>query len=505
MRGFRLLDRLHEDFDPSMSAPTTTSSSRISSWRLLGYALGDGAICIAFAGVANFALLYYTSVLGLGPGMAGLALSISVFYDAITDPLMGHISDNTRSRWGRRLPYVLVGGLLLAPAFFSIWILPPGSWPTWLLFMMAVGSNLLMRTAVTIFGVPYVAMGFELCPDYEDRSRLQGIRSAFFMVINLLFGGCAWILFFRDRTGPDGARIDGSTIAANYVTMGTVLTVTVVLLVLACTWFNRDLVRDTRKEKLEGNSLQSFWADFSQILSDRLAWYVFGFFSIAMFGFLFVSQLQMFVYVFFMQFRPEEKTFVHGGGMIAAGLGALFQGKVTHWFDKKTAGYVAMGIGIFGGLWLLLVFTWLGLAPRAEWSVAGWNLPVGLMLFALGQWMWWFGSGMLGPVSMSMIADISEIHYLRSGVRKDGGYSSIFSFLQKAAQSVGLLISGWLIAGAGIVSGADVQAPEAVSRITVITFVIGPVLMALSFFIFRGYPVTRESLRAMEQKSRVQK
>jgi MFS family permease len=127
----------------------------------------------------------------------------------------------------------------------------------------------------------------------------------------------------------------------------------------------------------------------------------------------------MFVYVFFMQFRPEEKTFVHGGGMIAAGLGALFQGKVTHWFDKKTAGYVAMGIGIFGGLWLLLVFTWLGLAPRAEWSVAGWNLPVGLMLFALGQWMWWFGSGMLGPVSMSMIADISEIHYLRSGVRKD--------------------------------------------------------------------------------------
>jgi GPH family glycoside/pentoside/hexuronide:cation symporter len=191
--------------------------------------------------------------------------------------------------------------------------------------------------------------------------------------------------------------------------------------------------------------------------------------------------------------------------MIAAGLGALFQGKVTHWFDKKTAGYVAMGIGIFGGLWLLLVFTWLGLAPRAEWSVAGWNLPVGLMLFALGQWMWWFGSGMLGPVSMSMIADISEIHYLRSGVRKDGGYSSIFSFLQKAAQSVGLLISGWLIAGAGIVSGADIQAPEAVNRITVITFVIGPVLMALSFFIFRGYPVTRESLRAMEQKSGVQK
>ena len=488
-----------------MKTSQPDSKSRISSWRLLGYALGDGASSIAFAGVANFALLYYTSVLGLGPGMAGLALSISVFYDAITDPLMGHISDNTRSRWGRRLPYILVGGLLLAPAFFSIWILPPGSWPTWLLFMMAVVSNLLMRTAVTIFGVPYVAMGFELCPDYEDRSRLQGIRSAFFMVINLLFGGCAWILFFRDRIGSDGARIDGSKIAANYATMGTVLTATIVLLILACTWFNRDLARDTRKEKLEGNSLQSFWADFSQILRDRLAWYVFGFFSIAMFGFLFVSQLQMFVYVFFMEFRPEEKTIVHGGTMVAAGLGALLQAKVTHFFDKKAAGYVGMVIGILGGLWLLLVFTWLGLAPRAEWVVAGWTLPVGLLLFAFGQWMWWLGSGMLGPVSMSMIADISEIHYLKSGVRKDGGYSSIFSFLQKAAQSVGLLISGWLIAGAGIVSGADTQDPEAVRWITMITFIIGPVLMALAFVVLWGYPVTRESLRAMEQKSGAQK
>ena len=66
---------------------------------------------------------------------------------------------------------------------------------------------------------------------------------------------------------------------------------------------------------------------------------------------------------------------------------------------------------------------------------------------------------------------------------------------------MGLLISGWLIAGAGIVSGADLQAPDAVHRITVITFAIGPVLMALSFLVFREYPVTRESLRAMEQKS----
>jgi Na+/melibiose symporter-like transporter len=134
--------------------------------------------------------------------------------------------------------------------------------------------------------------------------------------------------------------------------------------------------------------------------------------------------------------------------------------------------------------------------------MAGIDVPVGLSTFALGQWAWWFGAGMLGPISMSMVADLSEIRYLRSGTRMDGGYSSVFSFLQKAAMSLGLLLSGWLIATTGIVSGADTQSPEAVRRIAMITFAIGPVLMVLSYFVLRRYPVTRESLRAMEEDAR---
>jgi len=477
------------------------STQQVSTLRLWAYAIGEGATSIAMGGISNFALLYYTSVLGLGAGMAGLALSVSVFWDAVTDPVMGHISDNTRSRWGQRLPYVLLGGLLLAPAFFSVWILSAGTWPVWLLFTLALLANLAVRTASTIFCIPYVALGFELCQSYEDRSRLQGIRSAFFMVINLVFGGLAWLLFFRDRTGPDGARVDGTAFADNYHTMGAVLSATMVVLVLLCVWFNRDMARDNRGAQVEGNSIRSFWSDFSQILSDRLAWYVFAFFSIALFGMLFVSQLQMLVYVFFMEFRPEEKTLVHGGGMVAAGLGALFQARLTSRFDKKTAGYAGIVIGASGGVLLLVVFSMIGLAPRAVWPLAGFDVPVGLACFALGQWAWWFGASSLGPIAMSMVADLSEIHYLRSGVRKDGGYSSVFSFLQKAAMSLGLLLSGWLITGAGIVSGADTQAPEAVRRIAMITFAIGPILMGLSYFVLRGYPVTRESLRTLEKSA----
>ena len=108
---------------------------------------------------------------------------------------------------------------------------------------------------------------------------------------------------------------------------------------------------------------------------------------------------------------------------------------------------------------------------------------------------------MLGPIAMSMVADLSEIHYLKTGVRKDGGYNPVFSFLQKAAMSLGLLLSGWLITASGIVCGADTQSHGSVHRIALSTFIIGPILMALSYFILRGHPINRESLRAMEQSA----
>jgi len=474
------------------------SKPSVPTPRILGYAIGEGAISITMNGVSNFALLYYTSILHLGAGVAGLALSISVLWDAVIDPFMGHITDNTHSRWGRRMPYLLVGGLLLAPTFYLLWILPTGSMPTELLFILALLGNLLWRTAVAVFSIPYVALGFEVCPGYEDRSRLQGIRTAFNMAINLVFGAFAWTLFFQDQLGPNGARIEGTSVAGNYKVMGWVLAAMVVLMVLLCIWTNRHTAQDNRSEKIEGNSLRAFQTDFQQIFLDRMAWRVFGFSAIALLGMLFVSQMQMFVYVFFMQFSPGEKTFVHGGGMVAAALGALLQSTLTKKFDKKNTGYAAMVLGIAGGLLLFLFFNVGGLKPQTCWDWEGIKVPVALLIFALGQWLWWGGAGMLGPLAMSMVADLAEINYLRSGIRKDGGYSSVYTFLQKASMSLGLLLTGWLVAAAGIVSGAETQSSEAVGRIAWMSFLSGPLLMLVAYNLLRGYPVTRRYLEEAE-------
>ncbi|MCF7818242.1 MAG: MFS transporter, partial [Kiritimatiellales bacterium] len=434
-----------------------TPKEKVSLARIFGYALGEGATSITMNGISNFAMLFYTQVLGLGAAYAGIALSVTMLWDAVTDPVMGHISDNTRSRFGRRLPYVLWGGLALAISFFALWVAPGRFSSPTAIFWCVLVVNLIVRTAVTIFVVPYTALGFEICPDYVDRSRLQGVRYFLNQVTNLVFGAFAWTLFFKDGVAADGSRVDGTVIQGNYLTMGAVLACASFIMIIFCILSTRRYATDSRDLPMEGNNLRAFFHDIGAIFKDRVAWYVFGFFGIAQLAMLLTSQIQMFTYVNYMQFTEHEKTFVHGTGMVAFALGALFLSRLVRRFDKKAAGYIGIAISMAGSLSLFALFSCGIIEPRQTLVVAGSTIPLATILFATGQGMWWGGCGVLVPLATSMIADISAINQHRSGLLKDGSYSAVFSFFLKAACSFGLLITGWLVSGAGIVSGAEVQ------------------------------------------------
>jgi len=474
----------------------TTSPRTASLGRIFGYALGEGAVSITMNGIANFAMLYYTQVLGLGPKYAGLALSITLFWDAVTDPVMGHLSDNTRTRFGRRLPYMLIGGAALAVSFYLLWSIPPQFHTPVAVFWCILVVNLVLRTASTVFLVPYTALGFEICPEYVDRSRLQGVRYGFNMFVNLIFGAFAWTLFFKDRTAPDGARIDGTTILGNYLTMAAVLSVATVLLVLLCCWFTWPYARDNRDAHLPGNSLAAFRADLMSILTSRLAWMVFGFFAFAQLGMLLTSQIQMFTYVLYMEFTETQKTAVHGAGMIAFALGSLSLLWLSRRYDKKPCGYVAGAVCVAGGLGLMLVFGTGWLDRGAVLTFAGVTFPLAVVVFGLLQSLWWGGCGMLVPLATSMIADLADLDYRQTGVLKDGSYSAIFSFVVKAAAAAGMFVTGWLVDWSGFVSGAEKQAPGALDNIAIMTFVSGPLTVLAALFVLRHYPVNRAYMKA---------
>jgi len=229
------------------------------------YASGEIANSLISNTIFGFAMLYYTDALGLSPALAGIAMSLAIFWDAITDPLMGHISDNTKSRFGRRHQYMLFGGIAMVLAFFFIWAVPPvfRASPTSLFWYLVV-INIIMRTAYTVFVVPMTALGFEMCQDYTGRTKIQGIKAIFNMIANFCGPGLAWAIFFREK----GTAVKDPS---NYMEMGTIFAVVSLLSVFYLVFITRKYAADSREMKTTGSSAGAFFKDMFEIISDARA------------------------------------------------------------------------------------------------------------------------------------------------------------------------------------------------------------------------------------------
>ena len=130
---------------------------------ILAYAMGGMVI------VLNLGL-------GMNPALVGLLGALPRLTDAITDPLMGYISDNTRSRWGRRRPYIFCGAIAVGIIFAMLWQLPAGKSEAFYFWWFLSGS-IIFYLAYTMFATPWVALGYELTPDYHERTRLMGTQN----------------------------------------------------------------------------------------------------------------------------------------------------------------------------------------------------------------------------------------------------------------------------------------------------------------------------------------
>lgn len=154
---------------------------------LLIYGVGDIFGGGSFLIIGMLFLFFLTEVVGLSPGKAGMVFAVGKGWDAISDPLMGYISDKTRSRFGRRRVYFLAGIIPIAAAFIVMWI-PLGSTNQWVLFAYYSFAYVLFSTVFTMVMVPYAALNAEMSTDYKVRSRLSGSRLIFSGFASLLGG-----------------------------------------------------------------------------------------------------------------------------------------------------------------------------------------------------------------------------------------------------------------------------------------------------------------------------
>jgi GPH family glycoside/pentoside/hexuronide:cation symporter len=446
-------------------------------------------------------MLYYTKALGLSPLLAGWAMAASSIWDAVTDPVMGHISDNTRSRLGKRYPYMLWGGILMVINFFFIWYVPDffkaeqiigkvTISAAAMLFWYLVIVNILLRTTYTIFIVPYTALGFEMCSDYAGRSKIQGIRSALNMAANL--GGCAmaWGVFFGRNTETSRA----TNVAQNYVNMGTVFTLASFVFLFLMLAFTKKYTHDSRYDAACSGDVAAFFKDVKEVVLDRYSRWVFLFVILVQLGMVLVASMQMYVFEDFMVFSGWQKTIAHGATMVGMGIGSLFGMVLVKRFDKKGAILIGLCWSVFCEMVLALLFLTGFLKP--DQMLGG--FPISFALFSFFHGAYWFGNGLMMPVSISMMADISEIYQIQKGVNKDGSYAAMYSLAIKTSAAIGLFLSGCGLGWVGYVEGPDaVQTPEVIWRLCALTVVIGPLISLMAGGLIMMYPVNKAFIEKM--------
>jgi Na+/melibiose symporter-like transporter len=474
--------------DPAPNAPPAGPRPPLTFGVKLAYGAGQLAEGLKNGALGTFLLFYYSQVLGMSPSMAGLAVGTALFIDALTDPLAGSLSDYWRSKWGRRHPFMVVSMVPLAVSFFLLFAPPVRG--DWALFAWLVVWLNLVRTAMTFYHVPHLALGAELTSDFSERVSLVGFR----MFFNIVGGFGATMIGFQYFFAPSSRYSVGQLDADAYAPFAAALGVMMVISIAWSAWGTRRFIPYLAQsaEIVRFNALAVLSRTFRDIRDalrqPNFAWL----FSGVLLVYLMIgtnAALDIYMYTYFWEFSSAQVValtlFYPLGVMLGLLVGPAFQ---RH-FGRR--GALLFGTVSWASLQVLpVVLRLAGWFPDNDSSLL---VPL-LAALRVAQ-----GAGAIqaNMAFGSAIADIADENELRTGHRKEGILFAASSFSGKFASGIGSAIAGFALAfiqwprGPQIVSAADVP-PDTIFNLGL---VFGPVVVGfslLTYWCYSHYGLTRE-------------
>lgn len=432
--------------------------SRLTPLEKWSYAVGNMPFAVKDVAFTSFVVFYYTQVQGLSGTLTGLAMFIALSWDAVTDPVVGSWCDTVRSRWGRRHPLLLIGGLPTAGLCFALFAPPNGLGETGI-FLWLLATSVLLRTFITIYFIPYSAMGAELSRDYDERTVIAKARVSMAWVAAMLMPAIAFGLIFQ----ADGDT-DGRLIGANYFTYGLMSCAVAGVTVLFCLWGTRTVIPrlPTAPADHPGFHWQQPITDFRAALGNRNFRYKLG--ASLTFGMVAGVYLTLSLYLatYFWEFSSNQLA----GLLAPTALGTLLAFSSLNYLGKRfdkplllSAAAISIALNAF---WLI--------GARLFGVLPDNGHPLIYPLQMLSTCISTFVIVSLQTLSVSLIADILDEHELATGRRQEGTFFAAGTFIAKATTGLGTLLAGVVIDLAGIVPGS---APGSVEQ---------PVLQALGWF-----------------------
>ncbi len=426
-----------------MASSSIASSIEVNGkptvWIKLAHGFGAAAFGVKNNGFDYFLLLFYGTVIGLEPGLVGLAILIALVFDALSDPLVGYWSDNLRSRWGRRHPFMYAAAVPVALSYFLLW--NPPDWGQTGLFLYLTGLAVLIRTFITFYETPSSALIPELTSDYDERTSLQSYRLFF----GWSGGNLMSILMFGVLlTGPLGMRDPDAY--ATYGIIGSVVIFVAIMISALGTHSRipylhkppvpsqRYSVRRIFREMIETLSERSFLALFAATILFAIATGLAAALSFLMLNYFWgFSEFQIFIWtctVFF-----------------SALLGFLIAPWTAKRMGKKPA-TILLGLLAFTIQPTPVLLRLVGAMPENGDPLL-FPLVLSINVIDLALII------AVQAVAFSMIADLVEANQVKTGRRSEGVYYAAMTFTRKTTQGLGVLAAGVILSAIQFPEGAD--------------------------------------------------
>ncbi|HEY8698332.1 MAG TPA: MFS transporter [Rhizomicrobium sp.] len=460
------------------------AKSELTSLRTkLFYGFGSVAYGVKDNGFQTILLPFYNLVLHLPAQLVGLAIAIAFIFDALLDPIVGQISDNLRTRWGRRHPLMYLSAPLVAISYLLLW--NPPHWSDGALFYYLIACAVVVRTFITFYEIPSSALIAELTPEYDQRTSFSSFRVLFAWCGGLGMLMLALFVLFK----PTAEYKVGQLNPAGYSVYGYVAAIVMFIAILVSAAGTHRFIKYFRSPPKRQLTLAQFVREMVGTLLNRAFLILMAAVVILNLATGLVFALNFYIATFFWGLTSQQIGFLTFSTVIAVLGSFVIAPPLSRLLNKRNGAIWMFSVGLTIAITpLTLGLLGVGLHP----GMAG-LIPILFAFNAISAALT-IGSSVL---VVAMIADVVEDSELKTGRRSEGLFFAGNSLLQKAVTGLGVFASGMLLWATHFPTTAvpgNVD-PAIVHHFAVVYLVVVVALYAIGIFIIGFFPITRETHR----------
>ena len=466
-----------------MSTYETPAKDRVPFLQKVSFGSGHFVLNL-LPGALGIFMFFLLTAFGMDPFLAGLLGGLPRIFDAITDPIMGFISDNTRSNWGRRRPYIFIGAILSGIFFILLWQMDennPQMYNFWYFLIM----SMVFLVGNTMFATPLIGLGYEMTTDYNERTRLMGFSQT--------LGQFAWMIvpwFWVIIANPDLFESQAVGVRQLSFFVGGICIILGLLPAIFCRGLDSSNM-ENRKEinfKSMFSNLKDLIKGIVEVSKNKPFMKLCGATFLVFNGFQLVASFSYFIIVFYM-FKGSYDAAGNWPAWfstITAVATAFMVIPIITWISnkvgKRKAFIISTSISIVG-----YILKWWGFSPENPWLLF---MPIPFMAFGLGG---------LFTLMMSMTADVCDLDELNNGMpRKEGTFGAIYWWMVKLGQAIALVLGGLVLKLVGFDQNAAVQTTETLTQLRIADIAIPAITAALAIWVMLSYDLTEEKARKIK-------